>query len=171
MSRSDRKRVTENCQASSSRNSLQATQKKDLPRPYPYTPEENPPSDGDQEESDAHAKHTVETTDFRDDWDNVHHPNLNCLWIGARSRQPKKRMFGPVVDHVKRVVAAQVIAAKPTLFSSPKMDAITLSGMMKNEWDKFLDAGERDGTIDRDKFDNFPTTEEAKVVSSKLLYL
>jgi hypothetical protein len=142
-----------------------------LARLYPYTSEENPLSDADQEESDTHAKHTAETTDFRDDWDNVHHPNLNCLWIGARSRQSKNRSFGPVVDHVKRVVAAQVIAAKPKLFPSPKIDATTLSDTIKNEWDKFLDAGERDGTIDRDRFGNFPTADEAKVVSSKLLYL
>ena len=147
MSRSDRKRVIERCQALSPQNSLQAIQKQDLARPHSHTPEENPPSGSDEEESYTHGKDTAETPDFRDDWDNTQHPNINCLWLGARSRQSKSKSGGPVVDHVKRVVAAQVIAAKPKLFPSPKVDAITLSNAMKDEWDKSLDAGERNGTI------------------------
>ena len=172
MFRSDWKCVIEHCQASSSQNSLQVTQKQDLARLYSYISAENSLSNTDQEESDTHAKHTAETTDFHDDWDNVHNLNLNCLWIGARSQKSKKnRFYEKVVNHVKRVVITQVIAVKSKLFLLPKIDAVILSNIIKNEWDKFLNAEERDDIIDQDRFDNFLTADEAKVVSSKLLYL
>jgi len=169
--RSDQKHIIEHCQASFSQNNLQVIQKQDLTRSYSYISAENSLNDADQEKNNTHVKHTAETTDFHDDWDNVHHSNLNCLWIDARSWQSKNRFFESVVNHVKRVVTAQVIAVKSKLFLLSKINAAILSDIIKNEWDKFLNAEERDDIIDWNRFDNFLTADETKMMNSKLLYL
>ena len=68
-------------------------------------------------------------------------------------------------------MTAQVIIIKLKLFSSSKINIITLSDIIKNEWDKFLNTEKRDDIINQDKFDNFSTADETKIMSLKLLYL
>ena len=106
MLRSDWKHIIEYCQASSSWNSLQVIQKQDLIKLYLYILVKNSLNDADQKKNDTHIKHTAEMTDFYDDWNNVHHLNLNCFWIDSRSWQSRDRFIESVVNHVKRIVAA-----------------------------------------------------------------
>ena len=162
--RSDWKYVIEHYQTLSSQNSFQVTQKQDLIRLYSYTLAEN-------SLSDTHAKHTAETTDFYNNWDNLHHLNLNYLWINARSWQSKYRFSELVVNHVKKIIIVQVIVIKLKLFLSSKIDAAILNDIIKNEWDKFLNAEKRNNIINQDRFDNFSTTDKTKIMNSKLLYL
>jgi hypothetical protein len=91
-------------------------------------------------------------------------PDMGCLWRGAKARPRKsKDLNGPVLEHVKRILAAQVIAGE--VFTSPWPGTTALSYAMKEEWEKYVKAGQKDGTLNRDKYDLTPTPDEAKKVS------
>ena len=75
------------------------------------------------------------------------------------------------MNHVKRVMIAQVIIIKLKLFLLSKINIIILNNIIKNEWDKFLNTKERNNIINQDKFNNFLTVDKIKVMNLKFLYL
>ena len=114
-------------------------------------------------EGSSNDKSGAESRDEIDDWDTSAIPDIAYLWRGAKARARKsKDLNGPVLEHVKRILAAQVIAGEA--FTSPWPSTMALSYAMKEEWEKYVEAGHKDGTLNRDKYDLTPTPDEAKKV-------
>jgi len=75
------------------------------------------------------------------------------------------------MNYIKKVIIVQVIIIKLKLFLLSKINAATLSNIIKNEWNKFLNTEEKNNIINWDRFDNFLITDKIKIMNSKLLYL
>lgn len=103
--------------------------------------------------------------DYRHEGDDEQPPNVECLWDGARAYLKKSKALNrPVVEHVKRVVAAQVFASGLRLFPTPWFSPSSLSEAMSIEWKRFLDGKEQSSHLNRDEYNSLPTADEAKKV-------
>ena len=168
--RADRERINEPTQPSSPRAAL-AQRHDQHSEKLSYGPVEDVSSSDDASqaqdiysEGSSNDESGAEPHDeIGGDWDTSAIPDMGCLWRGAKARARKsKDLNGPVLEHVKRILAAQVIAGEA--FTSPWPSTTALSYAMKEEWEKYVEAGHKDGTLNRDKYDLTPTPDEAKKV-------